>query len=318
MDLMQWGFSLLIGLLVVGLALLFKGGDWLVSGSSQIARIFGIHPVVVGLTIVALGTSMPEFLVSLMAAITDKPDFALGNVVGSNIANICLILGLSAVFTPLVVNKRLLKFEVPLLIAASAVFWLLCLGDSLSRFEGLLLTAGFLFYLFIVVRKAQVDSAIRQENKKNSIDITVWKNIFWVAIGIVALWYGAKWTIAAASEISRRFGVSELTIGLTVVALGTSLPELAASLVAAIRKEADITIGNVIGSNIFNMMAVAGPTAAIKPLRVSDDLTSFNLPAMFILTFLLYPILKSSEKITRVEGALLLTTYIIMMLVWTQ
>jgi len=142
--------------------------------------------------------------------------------------------------------------------------------------------------------------------------------VFLVLLGIIALWYGAKWTIEAASEISRRFGVSELTIGLTVVAVGTSLPELAASVMAAIRKESDITIGNVIGSNIFNMMAVAGPTAAIHPLRVSDSLISFHLPVMFVLTFLLYPILKSSEKISRFEGAFLLAIYIILMIIWTR
>jgi cation:H+ antiporter len=146
----------------------------------------------------------------------------------------------------------------------------------------------------------------------------VWQYSFLIIIGIVALWYGAKWTIDAASEISRRFGVSELVIGLTVVAVGTSLPELAASIMAAFRREADITIGNVIGSNIFNMMAVAGPTAAVHPLRVSEALTGLHLPVMFVMTLLLYPVLKSSERITRGEGLFFLVLYGIIMIWWTN
>jgi cation:H+ antiporter len=317
MEVTQWAMSWLIVLFMFGLTLLFGGGHALVKGASGMARLLGVHPIIIGLTVVALGTSMPELLVSLDAAFKDKPDFALGNVVGSNVANIGLILGLSALARPIGIHMKLLRFEIPLVIGISVVFWLLCLDGLLGRFDGILLVSGFIVFLYVLIKGARKD--IKEDKKENSVAKQNQKIVLvlFIAIGMIALKYGAQWTIDAASEISRRAGVSELVLGLTIVALGTSLPELATSVVAAFRKEADISIGNIIGSNLFNMMAIAGPTAAIHPLLVSDQLKRVDLPIMLGLTIVMFPLLYSGRQLTRLEGGFLLMSYIGIILWWT-
>lgn len=320
MTLTDWDISWVYGLFAIGMGLLFGGGNLLVEGSSKIARILKIHPIIVGLTIVALGTSMPEFLVSMTAAIQDKPDVALGNIIGSNVSNIALILGVSALCRPMSVHLKLLKFEIPLVIGISLFFWLICMNGTLGRLEGLLLTAGFAAYIYIILSKAKAEKAanahkeafnpIKGERKK----IIIYS--IYTVLGMLCLTLGADWIVKSASEISRRQGVSELVLGLTIVALGTSLPELATSLTAALKKEGDISIGNIIGSNIFNMMAIAGPSAFVRPLAVADELIYNHLPIMLGLTILLYPILKTGRIISRLEGAFLLLCYIIIMVFW--
>ncbi|MFQ5677748.1 MAG: calcium/sodium antiporter [bacterium] len=313
MDLAQWPTFWLSALFSLGLTLLFAGGHALVHGSSRLARILGIHPIVVGLTIVALGTSMPEFLVSMVAALKNKADIALGNIVGSNIANIGLILGISALARPIEVHLKLLKFEVPLVVGVSTYFWIICLNGTLSRIDGITLAIGFVIYLIVVIKGAKKNSHVLEkkynpiENETKSMAI----NTILILLGIIGLTYGAKWTVEAASEFSRRLGVSELILGLTVVALGTSLPELATSVVAAVKKEGDISIGN-----IFNMMAIAGPTAAVHPLQVSKELIFEKLPAMLVLTIILWPMLGTGRKLGRVQGSFLLLGYIALMMWW--
>ncbi len=291
----------------------------MVHGSSRLARTLGIHPIVVGLTIVALGTSMPEFLVSMIAALKNETDLALGNIIGSNVSNLGLILGLSALARPISVHLKLLKFEVPLLVGVSAYFWIICFNGTVSRLDGLTLTVGFVIYLVIVISGARKGSDVLEKKynplKGEKREIGV--NILFVIVGIAGLTVGATWTIDSALEISSRMGVSELVLGLTLVAIGTSLPELATSIVAAMKKEGDISIGNIIGSNIFNMMAIAGPTAAVHPLPVSPELVYNQLPIMLGLTVILWPLLRSGRKLGRVEGGFLLLSYIAIILWWT-
>ncbi|RMF69978.1 MAG: sodium:calcium antiporter [Calditrichaeota bacterium] len=309
----------IVSLFVAGLVLLFAGGHALVRGSSRLAQLLGISPIIIGLTVVAFGTSMPEFIVSLLAAIRGRTDVALGNIVGSNISNIGLILGLSALARPIAVNLKLLKFEVPLVIVVSAYFWLICLNGDLGRVDGLTLSLGFVVYLWIVIAGARKNSSVLAKKyatpRDKKKDFLV--NLLWVVVGITGLSFGADWTITSAVEISRQFGVSELLLGLTAVAIGTSLPELATSLVAALKNEGDISIGNIIGSNIFNMMAIAGPSALAHPLPVSASLSHMYLPVMLGLTLGLYPLIRTGRYLSRIEGGILVVAYLSIMAWWT-
>lgn len=319
MDLTQWAVPWIIVVFSIGLILLLGGGHWLVRGSSHIARMLGIHPIIVGLTVVALGTSMPEFLVSLIAAIKDKPDLALGNIVGSNISNIGLILGVSALARPIAINPKLLKREALLVLVVSIFFWVFCFNGLLGRYEGLLLLLAFSYYMYRLVSGARDKSNFKNQRTSNDSELskTIGSDLVYIVLGIIALSVGADWTINSASEISRRLGVSELILGLTIIAIGTSLPELATSLVATIKKEGDISIGNIIGSNLFNMMAVAGPTALIHPLEVSKSLVKSDMPIMIGLTILLYLFMSTGKELTRKEGGLLLLCYIGIIMWWT-
>lgn len=300
--------------------MLFGGGHFLVKGSSRLAGILGIHPMIIGLTVVALGTSMPEFVVSLLAAIRGNTDVALGNIVGSNVTNIGLILGLSAFLSPLAINLKLLRFEVPLVVGISIYFWLICANSSLSRIDGLTLLVGFFAYLAIVITGAKKNPVVRgekygtlkQERKRFGVHLAS------IVAGIVGLSIGAEWIVSSASEISRRLGATELILGLTLVSLGTSLPELATSVVAACKKEGDISVGNVIGSNIFNIMAIAGPSALAHPLPVTKDLVYYHLPAMTVLTIIMVPLLMTGRKLGRIEGSFLMACYVGIMLWWIK
>lgn len=318
MDPANSGMLWIVAFFIVGLGFLFGGGHALVQGSSRLAQLLGIHPVIIGLTVVALGTSMPEFIVSLLAAIKGKTDVALGNIVGSNVTNIGLILGLSALARPMNINLHLLKFEVPLVLGFSVYFWAICANGTLSRIDGFTLSIGFLAYLAIVIIGANKGPNSLEKKfttlsgKRKILGI----NIFLIILGIGGLSLGADWTVNSVSEISRRFGASELILGLTIVALGTSLPELATSVVAALKKEGDISAGNIVGSNIFNIMAIAGPSALARPLPVTKDLVYYHLPAMTALTFIMWPLLRTGRKLGRIEGGFLLTCYFGIMFWW--
>ncbi|MFQ5751475.1 MAG: calcium/sodium antiporter [bacterium] len=320
MNVTEWGMVWIVALFILGLVCLFAGGNALVHGSSRLARLLGIHPIIVGLTVVAFGTSMPEFIVSLIAAIKNKTDVALGNIVGSNVSNIALILGLSALCRPITINLRILKFEMPLVLAISLYFWLICANHVLSRIDGLTLFLGFLIYLVIVILGASKGSEVLEEKFKplGNARKTIGFNLVFIVIGIVGLTLGANWTVNSAAEISRRAGVPELILGLTIVAIGTSLPELATSMVAALKNEGDISIGNILGSNIFNMMAIAGPTALVQPLPVSKALIYYHLPIMVGLTLVLFLLLLTRHKLTRLEGGFLLLCYVVIFTWWTS
>ncbi|NIR61819.1 MAG: calcium/sodium antiporter [Gammaproteobacteria bacterium] len=305
-------------LFIIGLVALYFGAEWLVRGGARLARSLGVGPLVVGLTVVAFGTSAPELVVSAFAAAGGTSDVAAGNVVGSNIINIALILGLAAVISPLRVEMRLLAREVPIMIAASIAPLFFAFDGVIGRGEGLMLLAGFGFYLRFVLRAARrepAEIAIEYEEFEAAgamepVVARAWRNPALIAIGIVGLVIGARLLVQSSLFFARSAGISELVIGLTIVALGTSLPELATSTVAAFRREADIAVGNVIGSNVFNMLMILGVATTITPFRLDPALVRFDLPVMIGLAVLLVPLALWRFRLGRWEGALLVLGYV--------
>ena len=308
--------AMMIAMLVGGLVLLTLGGEFLVRGSSKLAALFGISPLVIGLTVVAFGTSSPELAVSVQAGLGGNPDIAVGNIVGSNIFNVLLILGACALLVPLTVSMRLVRIEVPLMIGASAVFLLLGLDGRIGLFDGLLLFAALVVYLFWSIRaerrasKAQAEKNGEAPVKHGAKAILI--NLGFVGAGLGLLVLGADWLVQSAVALARGFGVSELVIGLTIVAAGTSLPEVAASIIATIKGERDMAIGNVVGSNLFNILCIVGLASIVTPggLTVSDAALSFDLPIMIAVAVACLPIFFSGYTIYRWEGALFLASYV--------
>jgi cation:H+ antiporter len=306
---------LLIGL---GLTALFFGGNGLVTGAARLASSFGISAMVIALTVVAFGTSVPELLVSVNAAQQGSSGIALGNVVGSNIANIGLILGLAALITPVVVEWRMLRREIPLLVLISLVVLVMALDGQLTTTDGILLLVGFVAftaYAYILAwrERRQMETEIREFTELEGITppekVRRWLELARLAAGIVLLALGANWTVDGASSIARQLGISDLIIGLTVVAFGTSLPELASSIVAAMRKENDIIVGNIIGSNIANLLVILGVTALVQAVPVDQNVMQVQFPIMigFSLLLLLFLV---DRVIKRHEGILLVVAYL--------
>jgi cation:H+ antiporter len=309
---------------ILGLVVLILGAELFVRGASRLAALVGISPLIVGLTVVAFGTSAPEVAVSIQAGLEGQGGIALGNIIGSNISNLLLILGISAMVAPLVVSLRLIKLEVPLLLGISFLVFFLAVDRRISRLEGLLLLTGAVLYTVFLIWQ------YRRENRSGLIGDTValadypsgltapgdtrkiWlQNILLLAVGLVSLVFGARWLVHGASGMARALGVSELVIGLTVVAVGTSLPELATSIAAAMRGERDMAIGNVIGSNLFNLLLVMGSGAVVAPqgLPVPSSSISFDIPVMIAVTAASLPIFFSGYVISRWEGLLLFGYY---------
>lgn len=251
---------------LAGLAGLFFGGEYLVRGASVLARKFGLSPMVIGLTVVGFGTSAPELLVSVQAALAGEPGIAIGNVMGSNIANILLILGVSAVIAPLVIPARRLWRDLAIMLVASAALWPVLADGAVTRVDGMLLVAGLVGFLALALLTGG-----NPEDVEVSADEPAWKAWAQTLGGLVVLVIGARLLVTSASEIARGFGISEAVIGLTVVAVGTSLPELATSAIAALRRQTDIAVGNVVGSNIFNILGILGATALIAPIDTVDQ-----------------------------------------------
>lgn len=300
--------------LVIGLILLTVGSEVLVRGASRLAITFGISPLVVGLTVVAFGTSAPELFVSLLSAIQGQSDIAIGNVVGSNICNILFILGLCAVITPLNVNQQLVRIDVPLMIAVSVVFLLMALDRIISRFEGLLLFLGLVGYVYFSIVASRKESKKIQEQYSSEFGTErsskPQRDWIMVGAGLLLLTIGAKMMVDSAVFIARSLGFSELVIGLTVVALGTSLPEVATSLMAAIKKERDIAVGNIIGSNIYNILCILGLTSIVMPIPVNSAALTFDIPIMVAAAAVCLPIFFRELKIARWEGAFLFFYYL--------
>lgn len=308
--------GLLFGL---GLLLLYGGAEALVRGASRLARDLGVSAVVVGLTVVAFGTSMPELVVSLLAVSAERSDVAIGNVVGSNIANIALILGLSALICPLRVESRLVGREIPLMILVSAAFVAMTLDRTLGRLDAALLLLGFVGYLALVLRSARA-APPGMEAAYAAFDPTAaggsrLRDLGMVALGLAGLIAGAHLLVDASVWFARHLGVPELLVGLTVVAVGTSLPELATSAVAAFRRETDIAVGNIVGSNLFNILAILGVSGTVRPLRSELSLLRFEFPVMLGVAALLLPLAWSRFEIQRWEGAVLVTGYAVFLYV---
>jgi cation:H+ antiporter len=295
--------------------LLVAGGELLVRGASRLALAFGISPLVVGLTVVAFGTGSPELAVSVQSAWSGQTDIALGNVVGSNIFNVLLILGASALITPLVVARQLVWQEVPLMIGASLLLFGLALDGTIGRGEALLLVlllAGYTVFLIRQSRAAgQAEAAAAADGAGGG-----WRNHWLVQAALIGaglglLVQGSQWLVDAAITFARHLGVSELVIGLTIVAAGTSMPEVATSIMAALRGERDIAVGNVVGSNIFNILGVLGVSGVVAPagLGVSSSLLSFDLPVMIAVAVACLPVFFTGHLIARWEGLLFLGYY---------
>jgi len=313
--------------LALGLTLLAFGGEALVRGASRLAAIARISPLVIGLTVVAFGTSAPELAVSLQASLAAEPDIALGNVVGSNIMNVLLILGFCALLIPLIIAQRLLFQDVPIMIGASLLVFGLAFDGRIGRADGLLLLALMIGYIVFIIghsrRETREIRAVYESEYPRAERYTAKSlalQLLNVAAGLVMLILGARWLVWSAAEAARLIGVSELVIGLTVVAAGTSTPEIAASIVATLRGERDIAIGNLIGSNIFNLLAILGAAALISPegIPVAPAAFSFDIPVMIAVSVACLPVFFSGHQLSRWEGALFIgyyvfyTTYLVM------
>lgn len=303
---------LLALLMVVGFAALSFGGDWLTVGAATVSVKFKINPVVVGLTIVSMATSMPEMMTSLLAA-KDTPGLALGNILGSNVANIGLILGVTALIAPLAVQSRLIRREVPILIGVTVLFTLMSFGGY-SRGEGVVMLVLTVIYLIYVVRGARdggdpLGDELAEEVQGASKHSTG-AGIGLILLGGGLLALGADVLVGTSVEIAGRMGVSDTLIGLTIVALGTSLPELAASVSAARAGHTDICAGNIVGSNLFNILLIGGGVATIIPIPVEPSLMLFEFPAVLALTVLLLWFFKTGHTVSRREGVILIFLYL--------
>jgi cation:H+ antiporter len=301
-------------LFLAGIVLLIWGADLLVRGAAHLAALAGISPLMIGLTVVAMGTSAPELAVSLRAVLTGQADVTLGSVIGSNIANVLLILGLAAVAAPLLVAPRILQREVPTMIAASLLFWLLASDGSIGLLDGALLLVLLGAFLVATVVTAQhtrpVDAPefVRPDRSRTGLV----ENLSLVLAGLILLVAGAQWLVDGAVVFARALGVSELMIGLTVVAVGTSLPEIATSVLASLRGEREIAVGNVVGSNILNILGVLGLSAVLtpQPISVPADALAFDLPVLVVAAVACLPIFFNGRMIARWEGALFLAYYL--------
>ena len=301
---------------LAGLAVLVVGADVLVRGASRLAVSFGVSPLVVGLTVVAFGTSAPEMAVSVGSALAGTPDLAIGNVVGSNIANVLLILGISALITPLLVDEQIIRQEIPIMIGASALLVVMALDGNIGLLESIALFGLVIAYtVFLVVQSRRASKSV-QDEFETEIPTSTWDRHWAVQVGLIAaglvmLVVGADWLVDSAVAFARAFGVSDLVIGLTVVAVGTSMPEIATSIVAAIRGQRDIAVGNVVGSNVFNILAVLGAAgiAAGAGLPVSEAARNFDLWVMLAVAFACLPIMITGREIARWEGVVFLAYY---------
>ena len=300
---------------LAGVGVLYLGAEWLVRGAASLALRYGIRRLVVGITVVALGTSMPEFVINFFAALDGNDSLALGNIVGSNICNIALILGMSALVLPLAVRPSTLRKEYPIMMTVMILFYVLALDGIISALDGILLIVGlFAFLAYLVIdskrhaKKLDLDE-VPQASEGEDVVSPVWSKVAYLLAGMVLLAVGARMMVHAAVFMADAMGIDPVIVGLTVVAIGTSLPELAASLVSALKQEADLSLGNVLGSNLLNVLFVVGLVALIRPLRVDAESLSVHFPVMLVFCLVLLPIAWTGYRISRFEGGLLLGAF---------
>lgn len=308
-------------LLIAGLVVLIFGGELLVRGASRLALQLKISPLVVGLTIVAFGTSAPELFISIKSAMAGSPDIAIGNVVGSNICNLTLILGLTAIITPMPVGRNSIRIDWPVAMGAAILLYFWMYDGYIELFEGVIFIILLIIYTAFIIRKSRnetneaieaideelgidVDPKISSENTKRTVI-----DILLVIAGCVGLYFGSDWFVKGAIELAAFLGVSERVIGLTVVAVGTSLPEMVTSIMASIRKQIDVALGNLIGSNIFNILSILGITSIIQDIEVSELILSTDMIWMMAVTFVILPMMVSKKNIQRFEGVVLFLVY---------
>jgi cation:H+ antiporter len=311
--------TLTIIFFVGGLVILILGADLLLRGSTRLAAAFGISPLAIGLTIVAIGTASPEIAVSLQAAVRGQADLTLGNVLGSNIFNILFILGITAIIAPIVIAEQLIRMDAPIMLAASFLVLALALDGNLGLFDSLILLSCLLAYIIFALRQSRRESkAVQNEyaeefaQKQPRTTKNTLNNIFLILLGLGFLAVGSRWLVDSAVAIARVLRVSELIIGLTIVAVGTSLPEVTTSVIAALKQENDIAVGNAVGSNIFNLLGVLGAGALLSPggIPVTENILRFDFLIMIFVALVSLPIFYIDNRISRTEGFLLLIYYV--------
>ncbi|MBC2860403.1 calcium/sodium antiporter [Stappia sp. 28M-7] len=295
-----------IALVGLGLVLLFFGGDLLVRGAVALAARLSVPPLLIGLTIVGFGTSMPELLVSLNAALAGLPDIAVGNVVGSNTANILLILGLAVLVAPLPTRIPGLSRDLAVMLASAGLLAVLAMDGRIAGWQGLLLLTLLAAYLVYGAIRGRSQGA---EEPDTGSSLKLWQMLGFLAAGLVALVFGADFLVDGATSLARGVGVSDAVIGLTIVAVGTSLPELATSVVAAMKRQPEIAVGNVVGSNIFNILGILGVTAAISPVPVAPQMVAFDIPVMLAVSLAIAALLTVVHRVPRWAGLALLAVY---------
>lgn len=305
-------------LFLLGLIVLIVGADLLVRGASRLAAAFGVSPLAIGLTIVAIGTASPEIAVSLKAAASGQGDLTLGNVLGSNIFNILFILGVTSIVAPIVIAEQLIRKDAPIMLGVSLLTLTLAVDGNLGWLDGVLLLIGLIIYTVFALKQSRAENSDVQNEyaeefaekqprtaKQTSI------NFGFIFVGLALLVLGSNWLVDSATQIAKVLGVSELVIGLTIVAVGTSLPEVATSVIAAIKGESDIAVGNAVGSNIFNLLGVLGIGALVAPdgVAVASRVLQFDLPVMVFVALVTLPIFYIDNRVSRIEGGLLLAYY---------
>ena len=291
-------------LIILGVAMVLMGADRLTDGASALARRMGVPEFIVGLTVVAAGTSAPELFVSMVSALKGTPDMAVGNVVGSNIMNSMLIVGAAAMTAPITISKRTVQKDLPFTVLASLLMLVLTVNGGLSRIDGILMLLVFALFMFVSIRSAE-----KRYETYDERPIPIWKNLFFVVGGLALLLVGSNIFVDSASDVAYAFGISEGVVGLTVVAGGTSLPELATSVVAARKGQSAIAIGNVIGSNVFNILLILGLTATITPLEI-EGITTIDMAVMLLSVSLVWLFSCTRFKVERWEGATLVVGYL--------
>lgn len=293
----------------LALVVMILGADWLVRGATRLAGRFGVSRLLIGLTVVAFGTSAPELAVSLRSALGGQPDLTVGNVLGSNVFNVLMVLGLTALARPLVIARKLIRLDIPIVVAVSLLLFVLALDGHLSRFDGLLLFAGGIAYTVFSVRLARREAPDDRPPALGKGGPALDAGL--VLVGLFLLVVGADGFVNGAVELARAMGVSELVIGLTIVAAGTSLPEVMTSVVAALRDERDMAVGNVVGSNLMNILCILGASSLIAPdgVAVAEEARAFDLPVMIASAFALLPIAIARGRLARWEGAFFLGSY---------
>ncbi|CAG5078103.1 calcium/sodium antiporter [Parvicella tangerina] len=304
-------------LLIAGLAVLIVGGEVLVRGAVGLSAAMKISPLVIGMTVVSFGTSAPELLVSLQSALDGNPGIAIGNVVGSNIANLALVLGITVLIFPIVAEKQTKRIDYPMMMVASLLFALFALNLMIDRWEGFVFVGVLIAFTVYLIRTSRKDEKSKLEvvlegESADAGEVTdsLGKSLLFLLFGLVGLYFGSEWFVSGASDLAGKFGMSDSVIGVTVVAFGTSAPELVASIMAAVKKQSDISVGNLIGSNIFNIFAVLGVTSIVKPVGVDQEVLSFDMLWMLGVAAIMVVVLYLGDKIGRWKGFLLLSSYV--------
>lgn len=294
-------------LLIFGIVVVLKSADWLTNGAVGLATKLGISQIVIGLTIVAIGTSMPEFFVSIVSAIKGTPDLAVGNIVGSNIFNVLLIVGVAATVAPIAIQRATVRRDIPIAIVASIMLTFMMLDDNISRIDAVILFAAFIAFIWITLRNSKNDA--NEKDASTEKVIPTWKSVLFIIFGLVGLVLGSNIFVDNASSLAHGWGISDAVIGLTIVAGGTSLPELATSAVAARKGDSGIAIGNVLGSNVFNILMILGLTGIISPMHI-QNITYIDMAVMVISMSLFWLFSFTKLRVERWEGCVLIACFL--------